>query len=76
MAFKMKMKGFPKVTVPQKPKSLVEARPKKTVELNPDSDDIAQSVSTVSDVIRQGIESKKDPDTQRGRKIAEKLLKK
>ena len=28
MAFKMKMKGFPKVTVPQKPKSMMEAEKK------------------------------------------------
>tara|TARA_R100000700_G_C3151953_1_gene130361 strand:- start:566 stop:745 length:180 start_codon:yes stop_codon:yes gene_type:complete len=28
MAFKMKMKGFPKVTIPQKPKSMMEAKKK------------------------------------------------
>ena len=28
MAFKMKMKGFPKVTVPEKPKSMMEAKKK------------------------------------------------
>ena len=61
---------------PAKPKSVVSARPKPISELNRDSDDIAKSVPTTADVIDAGIEAKKDPDTQRGRKIAEKLLKK
>ena len=52
----------------------IKKEPKKIVELNPDSDDIAKSVSTVSDVISQGIESKKDPDYKRAKKVNKKLL--
>jgi hypothetical protein len=62
---------------PAKPKSVVSARPKTISELNPDSDDIAANVPyTGRDYIDSKIEDKKDPDTQRGKKIAEKLLKK
>ena len=61
MAFKMKMKGFPKVTVPQKPKSMMETKQKSYKEPLPFGDE-PEKIAYSRRVVNPDDSSTKLPD--------------
>jgi hypothetical protein len=74
MAFKMKMKGFPKVG-PVKPKSMMEAEKKKPKDNRLiAADGTTSTAPTFSDHLQEARDRKKDPDYKRARKVNKKLL--